>query len=119
MPTLDCGHPPTPTDGLGTGRAYLDGKTICYGCAADHDRETLAAGTPTLAYVKPWPGTAYDAQNRVKIITWAGVELGWGWVARGDRYATRYHVNATIGGRKYWGWTPANSGDYVTLRAYK
>ncbi len=34
MNKLDCGHAPTPTNGIGTGIAYDDeGRSICYDCA--------------------------------------------------------------------------------------
>lgn len=117
----DCGHAPTPTD-LSTGYARTaDGKTLCYECAADVDREkarTMQRGdSPLVAYVRDWP--TGGGVHRVDIVTWPGVKLGWGFVGRNvSRYATRHHVTATIEGRKFWGWTPAHSGNYVTLRPY-
>ncbi len=71
--TLDCGHKPSPhsdfTTGYGTG---TDGKTYCYACCADRDREAMRKdGRITLYlsqtrdngtdYPKPevsnWPGS--------------------------------------------------------------
>ena len=83
--TLDCGHPKSITDGIGTGYASLPDETrICYACAADLDKRYAASMTkddaPLVAYVQEWPALGfYDSRNRIKVITWAGIELGWGW----------------------------------------
>lgn len=67
QPTVcDCGHPPSPhgepTTGYGTD---LDGKTYCYDCCADRERQRMIeTGKATLYYarrpdgwfVTDWPG---------------------------------------------------------------
>ena len=126
--TLDCGHPKSTTDGIGTGYARLpDNTRICYACAADLDKRYAASMTkddaPLVAYVQEWPALGfYDSRNRIKVVTWAGVELGWGWQTNlgrdGWNNPVRY-VRVTIGGREFYGRHYPDSGDYVRLRPRK
>lgn len=66
---LDCGHPPTPTEGIGTGYARTpDDKMICYECADNMQRADMA--DPNRRQI-----TAYISSDGKKIITWSGGEL--------------------------------------------
>lgn len=126
--TLDCGHTKSTTDGLGTGYARLpDNTRICYACAADLDKRYAASMTkgdaPLVAYVQEWPALGfYDSRNRIKVITWAGIELGWGWQTNlrhdGWNNPVRY-VSVTIGERGFYGRHYPDSGNYVRLRPRK
>lgn len=124
--TCDCGHDSTP-EGLASGYArHEDGSTVCYQCAADEDYQYALAMTPTdaplFAYVKDWP--TGDSARRIVITTWPEVKLGYGFMSL-DRYAVhgvggrKLHVEAFIGGRRFWGWHYPDSGSYVRLRPYK
>ena len=125
---LDCGHSKSATDGIGTGYASLPDKTrVCYACAADLDKRYAASMTkddaPLVVYVQEWPALGfYDSRNRVRVITWAGVELGWGRQTNlrhdGWNNPVRY-VSVTIGGREFYGRHYPDSGDYVRLRPRK
>lgn len=66
---LDCGHPPTPTSGPGTGYA-TDPKTkkrCCYACADERQREALKTAGGFTGYLTD--------QDHSKITTWTGGEL--------------------------------------------
>lgn len=64
---LDCGHAPTETESPFTnGIAHFEGKTMCYECAADLDREEIRQGRQVFAYV--------SSDGRT-VTTWAGSEL--------------------------------------------
>lgn len=123
---LDCGHPPTPDAGSGTGYAVdNEGKRHCYQCAADMDREYARsmkpADPPLFAYLRPWPSSE-GFRNLTKIITWPGIELGYGFETNPKQDSFGHlvqYVQATIGGRRFFGRHYPNSGDYVRLRPYK
>lgn len=67
---LSCGHPPTPTEGFGTGVGRLpDGRTLCYACCDEHARnELLDRSRPVVAYL--------SADERT-VTTWSGGVLGY------------------------------------------
>lgn len=61
--TLDCGHPPTPNSGYGTGYGTDEhGRRHCYACCARNDRASMTATGKAVLYladdeVTNWPGT--------------------------------------------------------------
>lgn len=126
---LDCGHFPTMNVGMGTGSALThDNRTVCYSCAAAIDREYAGsmepADPPLFAYLKPWPSPDgfRDASNRIKVVTWAGIELGHGFLTdpTWDSFGHRVqYVTCTIDGRGFYGRHYPDSGDYVRLRPNK
>ena len=118
----DCGHAATP-DRFTPGYAVdADGRTVCYSCAAAWDLGRLAAlkpgDPPVLVYIK---GTTPRPHSRaaIRLVTWAGVQLGAGHVYRGDKEDTQMRVTARIDGRFFWGRTPTFSGNYTQLRPYR
>lgn len=91
---LHCGHPPA-TSVLGTGFAVYRGRTLCYPCADERQREDIKKADTFAAYV---------TADRAALTTWSGGEL-----ARITRYRVRDHV--APGGRPYrmqyvWAVTP-------------
>ena len=67
---LDCGHSPSPTDGLGTGYGYdHDHKTHCYACCADRDRTAMIQDGAITLYLTRDPQINVDAW---KITNWPG-----------------------------------------------
>lgn len=126
----DCGHPPTPTSGIGTGYARkLDDSTMCYDCAGEAERQRFrdaVYGDQVYAYVKPMldlsqPGTHPDDIRRIEIIDWPGHVLGSGYVGAptwGLGGKVQYAV-VTIEGRRWHGRYYRNAGDYIGLRLYK
>ena len=124
----DCGHPPTATDGIGTGYARdpITDRTLCYECAAQVDREyakSMKVGDPALVvYIRPMPKHFPSDTNRIEIITWPGVKLGYGFMgepkptARGGRVQ---YVSAVIEGREFYGRHYPEAGDYARLRPHK
>ena len=64
MATLDCGHPESEHSDITTGYATcVDGRRICYECAADSDRAHMIGTGRIVAYlsgdgrtVSTWPG---------------------------------------------------------------
>ncbi|GAA1895155.1 hypothetical protein [Streptantibioticus ferralitis] len=91
---LDCGHPPTPK-GIGTGRAIYRGRSMCYACADEQQREDIKKADAFAAYVTP---------DHVALTTWSGGEL-----AKITSYKVRDHI--APGGRPYrmqyvWATTP-------------
>lgn len=81
---LSCGHPPTATDGVGTGVALntRTGEQVCYYCASDQHRKEildLEVGQNHCAYVSFAPpfGTAkVNPRTPGVITTWPGDVLG-------------------------------------------
>lgn len=68
--TPDCGHTVTPTPGsIGTGKATdpKTGRTMCYPCAEEREREIIRSGEPTGVYVN---------EDKRTVTTWTGAELG-------------------------------------------
>lgn len=66
---LSCGHPPTPTEGFGTGVGRLpDGRTLCYACCDEHAMNAL------LDRSKPF--VAYVSNDGRTVTTWTGGHLG-------------------------------------------
>lgn len=74
---LDCGHAPTVTDGPGTGYGTdLHGKTFCYACAGERDKQNLRDSDRATLYVSKdstgqwqvtnWPGSLKIPIYRVK-----------------------------------------------------
>lgn len=67
---LDCGHPPTKTDGIGTGVAYdRDGASMCYACAFTRTVTDIAALEPGA----PLP-VLYLSKGL--LVTWDGQRVG-------------------------------------------
>ena len=126
---LYCGHAPTPDAGPGTGYATdSKGRKHCYQCVYAMDRSFAASMKPTdpplFAYLKPWPSPDgfRDSRNRIKIITWPGIELGHGFMTDPARDAFGHrvqYVTCTIDGREFHGRHYPDSGDYVRLRPRK
>lgn len=118
----DCGHDSTP-DGFATGFATVpDGSTLCYRCAADRDLEqaqALQPGDPPLFSYIQGPQPAPHTAAEISIVTWPGIPLGVGTVYRGDAAHRTMHVIATVAGRRFWGKTPTNNGNYVRLHPYR
>lgn len=119
---LDCGHVPTvPTYfhstgiPLTTGAAIdLDGKAMCYQCAADKDIEAVAEGKEILAYVSG------DGKH---ITTWAGIalmEVTYNGTARNgwNGSSISYISAAAPNGKRYYGKNGGN-GMAIKLRSYK
>lgn len=119
---LDCGHRAKPSM-FGPGfsvRTSDDGSQVrsCYDCLAAFDRQYAASmsskDAPLLVYLSGPPGS-----SRVDVTTWAGVRIGSAMVpSHPPRHVSKVHVQAVIGGREFWGWTPRDSGAYVFLRPY-
>lgn len=121
--TCDCGHRATP-DQFTPGYAVdAWGKSLCYPCAADRDKQKAAAMTPAdeplFCYIRSDRLPGPHSIMQVEIITWAGVLIGTGTVSRGDRSDDQMRVTATIEGRRFWGRTPTHNGTYTRLRPYR
>ena len=127
----DCGHPPTATEGIGTGyaRHAITDATMCYDCAAEETRQEFrdaVYGDVLYAYVVPdldlsKPGTHPDDIRGISITTWPGAVLG-----RGRVTAPQYslgswvqYATVTIEGRRWHGRYYRRAGDYIGLRLYK
>lgn len=111
MLILDCGHEPTAqpdhsiTNGIARNRAN---QTMCFDCAAKALKED-AESTGVL--------TAYSTVHH--ITTWDGQRLGI-IIYRGPASGHRSYYQVSLWDGKLWyGWGPAESGTYVTLRRYK
>lgn len=64
---LDCGHAPTVTDGPGTGYGQdSDGRTACYSCCAQRERDSMIADGRALLYL------SRDSANRWQVTNWTG-----------------------------------------------
>lgn len=122
---LDCGHEATPpttfhANGvpLTTGVAHTpDGRSICYSCADDEQREALL-GAGTVPFV------AYLSSDRKCVTTWTGGTLGTvtRYTTGQGRWSTygivhRCYVRVTdVHGQEWTGTGPVENGDYVRLR---
>lgn len=110
---LDCGHVATPTEpgSLGNGVAHTsDGKTMCYKCAADMIKADALRDNHLMAYV------SLDSK---RITTWDGQTLGTiSDTHEANRHRTFYRAKLWDG-RHWYGWGPAETGTYVSLRPYK
>lgn len=106
---LDCGHPPYPTEGVGTGYGRDEaGKTHCYECCFTRDVARLRTATRFVAYVSS------DGKH---IINWPGWVLGTVTYANVSKRAKKVFVRVTdVHGRHWFGQGPAESGTYVSLR---
>lgn len=63
----DCGHPPTPTGGCGTGYGYDDEKkTYCYACCAENDKQYMREHTRICLYA------TYRPEEGVVVTNWPG-----------------------------------------------
>lgn len=99
---LDCGHPPTETEGPGTGYA-VNGDTkkkICYNCAAEQDKEWMRKHGKIMLYftysmkgpaiVTNWPGTLkFEIPHwKIKIShhNWAGIRYDFWFNFEGDTW---------------------------------
>lgn len=75
--TLDCGHPPTITDGVGTGYGTdRQGRTACYACATVGDLaaiESAVCGDRMTQYVSTGGGKVVNWPGSVLM---AGIEWG-------------------------------------------
>ena len=124
---LDCGHPPTPTNGGGTGYGKdNDDKSFCYECCGERDRQELRdmkPGDRTIHYlcvdlddkrpgaaigytVQNWPGTMKIKVDRSKQSSIRNRQAALGYVGRID-------VWFTFEGRRFHGF---NMGDNMVLR---
>ena len=74
---LDCGHEPTPNSGPGTGYgADSAGKTYCYKCCADRDREQMKADGQTMLYLTIFdPAKTHSTNKGTSVI--AGELTNW------------------------------------------
>lgn len=107
METLDCGHPPTDSPGLGTGYARTEeGKRICYACADDRQREEMRTANTVVAYV---------STDGKRVITWSGGSLGTITAMWDGRNHRRYVHVTDVHGAMWHGSGPQESGTYVTL----
>lgn len=115
MEILDCGHAPTPGNGLSTGRAYdADGKTCCYNCASQPDIDAIERGEEVFAY------TSSDGK---KITTWPGNELmkiTYNGTARTGFYSSTIHYIRAVApnGREYYGKNGGN-GMWIKMKPRK
>lgn len=129
--TCDCGHPPTVTEGVGTGyaRAADSDRTMCYDCAAEAQRQDFrdaVYGDVLYAYVKPdldlsQPGTHPDDIRGISITVWSGAVLGRGRVGEPQWNLGSWvqFATVTIEGRQWHGRYYRRAGDYIGLRLYK
>lgn len=62
---LDCGHAPTPPH-FGTANT-AEGRTMCYDCANDREREFLKTAQKFLGYL---------SSDGSRLTTWPGADLG-------------------------------------------
>lgn len=117
--TLDCGHPPTPTDHGGTGVAYdSQGRSFCYDCANSREAEAFSAADKFTAYlssdgknVTTWPG---GVLARVQQMSNPAVR----YTPTGGRYETVYSVVRDASGNLWYGQGPG-CGMYHRLRRAK
>ena len=96
---LDCGHAPTKTEGMGTGYGRnVEGKTFCYDCSTEADKEIIRKREMFYAYVSTdgksitnWPG------RKLMRVTahWTG-EGFWG-------YKTHYFNAVAEDGSEWYG----------------
>lgn len=115
--TLDCGHAPTATEGIGTGTAHApDGTTMCYACAEKTERDAFAKARVFTGYVSSaHPGT---------FTTWTGGELAkvtrsaagrTRWTPTGGQYRMRYITAVSPDGRTWMG-HGSDNWELFTLR---
>lgn len=115
--TPDCGHTVTPTPlSIGTGKATdpVTGRTMCYPCAEEHDRERIRKGETIGVYVK---------EDERVVTTWTGAVLGKiTSLTRGVKrygkdgpYRMRSITVRTPDGRDWYG-RGSDSMDAVTIR---
>lgn len=113
--SLDCGHAPSPHGQSDQGFGYDSaGKTFCYACAAEKDKQSLREGAATLYVVRGplginpamqvtnWPGSLRIIPDKVQRLRHAG---GFG--------SQRTDVWFTFEGAMYHG---INRGDNDLLR---
>ncbi len=119
METLTCGHEPTKTDGLGTGRAsgrLPDGRTgtMCYPCATlstNQDINDATIGDKTTLYLN---------EDGKSITTWTG-DVIMPRVYKGDRHPwsrDRFYVQAVDRLGRIWSGT-AGEGMWASLKLTK
>lgn len=118
--TLNCGHPPTPTEGPGTGYAETpEGETICYLCADERQRAELEALEPGGEFF------AYLSERRdgsgwlnYSLTTWSGGHLA-DVRARDSRIAPGVDgLRFVSADGRYYGMSPG-AGMYARVRRYK
>lgn len=115
---LECGHPPVPSDGVGTGYG-TDPKTdkrFCYPCGDAKQREEMKSADV-------WTG--YISSDRKRFITWPGGELGKvisHWyedrirvTPNGGRYRLR-HVRVRTPDGAMWRGRGSTGMDVITIR---
>lgn len=114
LTTADCGHA-IPHGGIGTGYARTaDGRTLCYACADDAQREEMRTAQRFFAYL----GTPANPHSYPPVVTWSGGKLGSvTYLNRNDRQ-TFVRVR-DVHGNMWAGIGPAESGTYVSLRRIK
>lgn len=107
----DCGHEAF-SEGLGTGYARTqDGRTLCYDCADEAQREDMRTADTFTAYL--------STMNR-SVTTWSGGVLGTVTEYHVSRAARKCYVRVTdVHGAHWYGVGPSESGTYVTLRRSK
>ena len=69
---LECGHPPTPDAGCGTGYAQMgsDGPRMCYACADAAQLAEITNAQPGARF------TGYLSIDGTRWTTWTGGQLG-------------------------------------------
>ena len=124
---LSCGHPPTATEGCGTGYAAMRGEgegywsdsfgtqsTLCYECAAAADRETIRVAQPGDRFY------AYVSGDGRTITTWDGMRLMGSVHVGALHHWSReiHHISAWDDHGRQWSGTGA-PGMYASLRQTK
>lgn len=99
---LDCGHEPSVHSGFSTGFGKdSDGKTFCYECAADLDREQMETDGKTTLYLCDG-----DAPRKYKVTNWPGslsFNVGYSKQGRHNMAGTRVDVWFMVGDRQWHG----------------
>ena len=98
--TLDCGHPPTPDSGCGTGYGTsADGRRWCYDCSHGRELGEILTSGRVFAYhseadglhsVTTWPGRVLAPPGKVRLLSRSRDNFG------GDRQYLRFEINGLI-----------------------
>lgn len=117
---LDCGHNPSPPEG-GTGAAgyarTTTGRTVCYPCATEHEREQMRA-----AALAGQPFAAYLSSDGREITTWTGGTLARviSERASGQGFGTKItHIRAIDPHGRRWHGKGSGRGMFLTIRPTK
>jgi hypothetical protein len=116
----DCGHPPTPTSGIGTGYATdNEDKTYCYACCAENDKEFMRKEGRIYLYV------SYKDKKPAQVINWPGtlrIDLKrhkYGKHSAFGVYTTRIDVWFEFEGEQWYGVAKGCSNDVCRCRKLK